>query len=278
MSGFSFFYCMFTKKMQTLTSETLSEIKFLLDDRYRRYNHFDFIETDPIQVPHTFGKKEDIEIAAFLTATIAWGQRSTIIKNARKLMAQMDNAPHDFIKNATEADLEIFSDFKHRTFNAADCKFFIRSLQNIYANQGGFEGVFSKAYQSDNSIASALISFRKIFLETMHESRSEKHLSDVNRNSSAKRLNMFLRWMIRHDESGVDFGLWKNIPAAALMLPLDVHTGDVARALGLLTRTQNDWKAVEEITAVLRSFDPVDPVKYDFALFGIGAFGEKDQI
>jgi len=264
--------------MQTLSSETLNEIKFLLDDRYRRYNHFDFIETDPIQVPHTFGKKEDIEIAAFLTATIAWGQRITIIKNARRLMSLMDNAPHDFISNATESDLEIFSDFKHRTFNAADCKFFIRSLQNIYTNHEGLEGVFNKAYQSDNNISSSLIYFRKIFLEINHEKRTEKHLSDVNRNSSAKRLNMFLRWMVRHDESGVDFGLWKNIPTSALMLPLDVHTGDVGRALGLLTRTQNDWKAVEEITAVLRNFDPVDPVKYDFALFGIGAFGEKDQI
>lgn len=264
--------------MQTLSSETLNEIKFLLDDRYRRYNHFDFIETDPIQVPHTFGKKEDIEIAAFLTATIAWGQRITIIKNARRLMSLMDNAPHDFISNATESDLEVFSDFKHRTFNADDCKFFIRSLQNIYTNHEGLEGVFNKAYQSDNNISSSLIYLRKIFLEINHEKRTEKHLSDVNRNSSAKRLNMFLRWMIRHDESGVDFGLWKNIPTSALMLPLDVHTGDVGRALGLLTRTQNDWKAVEEITAVLRSFDSNDPVKYDFALFGIGAFGEKDQI
>lgn len=258
--------------MHNLSTEALSEIKYLLDDRYRRYNHFDFIETDPIQIPHTFGKKEDIEISGFLTATIAWGQRSTIIKNARKLMAQMDNAPHDFITNATEADLEIFSDFKHRTFNAVDCRFFIRSLQKIYAQHGGLEGVFSTAYRNEQSIAAALISFRKVFFETMHENRSEKHLSDVNRNSSAKRLNMFLRWMVRSDESGVDFGLWKNIPASALMLPLDVHTGDVARALGLLNRTQNDWKAVEEITNVLRSFDPIDPVKYDFALFNYGVY------
>jgi uncharacterized protein (TIGR02757 family) len=255
-------------------NSSLTDIKFLLDSRLERYNHPDFIETDPIQIPHRFSRKEDVEIAAFLTATIAWGQRKSIINNANRLMDLMDNAPYDFLMEENP-EWNRFSAFVHRTFNGSDCMFFLSSLRNIYCNHGGLEQVFTIGFQTNQTVWGALRYFREIFLSVNHTAHVTKHVSDVTANSSAKRLNMFLRWMVRCDDNGVDFGHWKNIPMSALMLPLDVHTGDVARALGLLNRKQNDWKAVEEITGVLRSFDPVDPIKYDFALFGIGAFEGK---
>lgn len=262
-------------------TKDLSEIKALLDSRVAEYNSIDFIETDPIQIPHRFSRKEDIEIAGFLAATIAWGQRKSIIANARKLMQLMDQAPYDFLMDTNFDNPEnrrAFLNFVHRTFNGDDCIFFLRSLQNIYNNHGGLEAVFTEGYQQGGTAFSTLQHFRQTFLEIPHESRVKKHLSDVSANSSAKRLNMYLRWMVRSNETEVDFGLWKDIPASVLMLPLDVHTGDVARAYGLLARKQNDWKAVEEITAVLREFDPADPIKYDFALFGIGAFENKKAL
>lgn len=250
----------------------LDEIKLLLDQKAAQYNCLDFIDTDPIQIPHRFTLKEDIEIAGFLTATIAWGQRKSIINNASRLMLLMDNAPYDFVCNAQESDLVGLEHFVHRTFNGHDCRFFIESLRNIYRNHNGLESVFTKGFQAEGTVFAALKHFREVFLVTPHEQRVTKHLSDVTANSSTKRLNMFLRWMVRKDDAGVDFGLWKGIPMSALMLPLDVHTGDVARAYGLLARKQNDWKAVDEITTILRQFDPHDPIRYDFALFGIGAF------
>ena len=254
-----------------------NDIKQLLDDRVLLYNRLDFIDSDPIQIPRRFSQKEDIEIAGFLTATISWGQRKSIINNANRLMDIMDNAPYDFLMENSfssngNADMERLKRFVHRTFNGNDCLFFLKSLQNIYTLHGGLEEVFTKGYRASGTAFGALQHFREIFLSTPHENRVRKHISDVTANSSAKRLNMFLRWMVRNDEQEVDFGLWENIPASALMLPLDVHTGDVARAYGLLNRKQNDWKAVEEITAILRTFDPFDPIKYDFALFGIGVF------
>ena len=255
-----------------------SEIKALLDDRSKRYNNIDFIETDPIQIPHRFSQKENIEIAGFLSATIAWGQRKSIIKNGFRLMEMMDNSPFEFIMESTDHEKKVVLNFVHRTFNGQDCLLFLNSLKNIYSHHGGLENVFTTGYETEKTGFGALKYFRKVFLEDTHDNHVKKHLSDVTSNSSAKRLNMYLRWMVRQDEQGVDFGLWKNIPMSALMLPLDVHTGDVGRALGILSRTQNDWKAVEEITAVLRSFDPADPIKYDYALFGIGAFeGKKEQ-
>jgi len=184
----------------------------------------------------------------------------------------MNNNPLEFLLNNPEEDLDVFRDFKHRTFNGTDCIYFMKSLKNIYRNHGGLEKVFTDGFQKGNTIFSALIHFRKVFFELEHEHRTEKHVSNVEKGASAKRLNMYLRWMIRSDKNAVDFGLWKQIPASALMLPLDVHTGNVARKLGLLTRVQNDWQAVEEITAKLREFDLKDPIKYDFALFGLGAF------
>ena len=256
-------------------STDFEQLKYFLDSRVNRYNCLDFIEKDPILIPHRFSRKEDIEISAFLTATISWGQRVSIINNARRLMDLMDNSPYEFLSEGTENDWKNVSNFVHRTFNGDDCLFFLKSLKNIYVSHGGLETVFTDGFRFDETALGALTYFRKIFLSVPHERRAEKHVSDVTANSSAKRLNMFLRWMVRNDSNEVDFGLWKSINASALMLPLDVHTGNVARGLGLLERKQNDWKAVEEITAVLRTFDKNDPVKYDFALFGIGVFEGK---
>ncbi len=247
-----------------------SEIKRLLDKATLDYNRFEFIELDPVQIPHAFSRKEDIEIAGFLTATISWGQRKSIIKNAYFLMDLMDNTPYDFIIDADKSDWNRVSQFVHRTFNGNDCLFFLQSLKNIYQNHGGLENVFNAGYEINNSTFESLKHFRNIFMSINHNERVGKHISDVNSNSTAKRLNMFLRWMVRTDENGVDFGLWKKISPAVLMLPLDVHTGNVSRFYGLLERKQNDWKAVEEITTVLRLFDSQDPIKYDYALFGIG--------
>ena len=249
------------------------DIKSFLDEKYFLFNNKSFIETDPIQIPHQFTKKEDIEIAAFLSATIAWGQRKTIIGNAQKLMLWMDNAPHDFILNHSAKEIAPFKKFVHRTFNGTDCVFFIKSLQNIYLKHGGLEGAFAKGLKkNDENLKNSIAGFRKIFLEIKHDKRSNKHISNPEAKSSAKRLCMYLRWMVRDDKKGVDFGIWKKINASQLCLPLDVHTGNVSRKLGLLKRTQNDWQAVEEITSVLKQFDKTDPVKYDFALFGLGVF------
>ncbi len=250
-----------------------SEIKELLDEKYQQYNVPGFIPDDPVSIPHQFDKKEDIEIAGFLSATIAWGNRKSIIKNANTLMKEMGYYPHEFIMNASEKDLEAFRYFVHRTFNGTDTVFFLKSLQNIYKNHNGLETVFSKGYNSGKSLWHALQYFRFVFLETPHEKRTEKHVANVAKKSSGKRLCMFLRWMVRNDNRGVDFGLWGKIPESALMMPLDVHTGTVSRKLGLLNRKQNDWQAVEELTATLREFDAKDPVKYDFALFGMGVDG-----
>lgn len=249
-----------------------NELKEILDEKVNLYNRPTFIETDPIQVPKQFSKKENIEIAGFLAASIAWGQRQTIIKNAFRLMEMMDNDPHSFLMNTSEDEWIYFLDFKHRTFNGNDCLFFLRSLKNIYQNHGGLENVFSLGYQIDQTVASALRYFRQVFFEVDHEYRSQKHISNIDKGASAKRINMFLRWMIRKDDADVDFGIWEGIPASALLIPLDIHTGTQARGLGLLTRKQDDWKAVLELTENLRRFDPEDPIKYDFALFGMGAF------
>lgn len=251
---------------------TEQQIKNLLDQAVELYNNTGFIEHDPVQIPHRFRRKEDIEIAGFLATSIAWGNRKSILKNANRMMDIMENAPYEFITDnyALKENRALIETFVHRTFNGGDLYFFLQSLQNIYQNHGGLEKVFTTGFDSDQTIKSALSYFRKIFLSIPYEKRVEKHLSNVEANSAAKRLNMFLRWMVRSDENDVDFGLWKGIPMSALMLPLDVHTGNVGRQLGLIVRKQNDWKAVEEIMFHLRKFDKSDPVKYDYALFGMG--------
>ncbi len=245
---------------------TKEELREYLDFKAEQYNTRDFIESDPIQLPHRFSKKEDIEIVAFLISTIAWGQRKSIIKNGERLIEIMEHNPHEFILNYTSRPLE----FVHRTFNAIDLDFFFRSLRNIY-EKGGLEKAFSP-HPEIEGVKGRIVNFRDVFLSTEHEKRSEKHLSNPMKGSAAKRINMFLRWMVRNDKQGVDFGIWKSIPTSELYIPLDVHTSKHGRNLGLIERKQDDWKALEELMTQLREFDPVDPSKYDFALFGIGAF------
>lgn len=248
-----------------------NERKEFLDFKVAEYNRPEFIETDPISIPHLFNSKEDIEIAGFLVATISWGNRKSILKNGHKMMELLDNAPADFIKNATEKDRKSLSDFVHRTFNGLDFKYFIKALQHIYRNHGGLESIFTE-HQTAQSLQPAIHQLKKIFFELEHPARTTKHVSDPLKNSAAKRINMFLRWMVRKDANGVDFGIWKDIPASILSCPLDVHSGNVARKLDLLTRKQNDAKALAELDANLRKYCPEDPVKYDFALFGLGVF------
>jgi len=288
-----------------------SELKSFLDEKVIQYNTLDFIETDPVQIPHLFSLKEDIEIAGFLSATIAWGNRKMIIKNSQKMMDLMGNSPYDFVLSHSEKDLEPLETFVHRTFNGKDFATFIKGLQHIYNNHGGLEAVFSKKINdnsnsndndndndndngninvNDNSngnnnenrnenrnekylnLQNNIHEFKKIFFEIEHQYRTQKHISDPLNGSAAKRINMYLRWMCRQDNKGVDLGVWKCISPSLLSCPLDVHSGNVARKLGLLTRKQNDGKALAELDLKLRELDPKDPVKYDFALFGLGVF------
>ncbi len=262
-----------------------------LEAKVREYNQPAFITDDPVSIPHLFTRKEDIEISGFFAATIAWGQRPVIIRNARSLMERMDMAPYEFVLSASPKELKKLDSFVHRTFNATDVRFFVAALRKVYTKHGGMENIFAQklrgracpeergmspwlisSYESLTPARDAIIHFREVFLTAKHESRSEKHVANPASGSNAKRINMFLRWMVRRDNAGVDFGLWKSISPSLLCCPLDVHVGNVARALGLLERKQDDWKAVEELTAKLREFDAEDPVKYDFALFGTGVF------
>lgn len=250
---------------------SIPELKAFLDEKYEYYNCDRFIENDPISIPHLFSKKEDIEIAGFMASTIAWGNRAAIIKSARKMVEMMDYSPYEYILGASEDDIQSFSKFIYRTFNGIDAVFFIKSLKNIYKEYDGLEQVFTCGFdKSGGSAFDALSYFRGLFFCLPHEHRTEKHIANVEKNASAKRLCMFLRWMVRHDPKGVDFGIWHNIKTSKLMLPLDVHSGNISRKLGLLNRKQNDWKAVIEVTDNLRKFDADDPVKYDFSLFGLG--------
>jgi uncharacterized protein (TIGR02757 family) len=241
-----------------------------LDFKASQYNDPSFIETDPIVIPHGFSVREDIELSGLLVALIAWGNRKAIIQSGHKLMTLMGNAPYDFIMSHTARDLDRVSGFVHRTFNGRDLSLFIRGLKKIY-QQGGMEKIFA-ANNREGNLREGIRVFREMIFREDHELRSEKHLPDIERGSAAKRINMFLRWMVRRDNKGVDFGLWKTIPPSVLSCPLDVHSGRVARKLGLLKRKQNDAVAVEELDAFLRSLDRQDPVKYDFALFGLGVF------
>jgi uncharacterized protein (TIGR02757 family) len=250
---------------------TQSELKDFLDEKVVLYNNSNFIESDPIQIPHLFSQKEDIEIAGFLGATIAWGNRKMIIKNAHRMMILMGNSPYDFVMSHRETDLERLETFVHRTFNGQDFSSFIRSLQHIYKNHHGLEAVFT-THQQSHSMQKSIHEFKTIFFEVPHQYRTQKHISDPLNNSAAKRINMYLRWMCRQDNNGVDLGIWKNIAPSKLSCPLDVHSGNVARKLGLLHRKQNDGKALAELDTKLRELDANDPVKYDFALFGLGVF------
>jgi|SRR5450759_750284 len=247
------------------------ELKEFLDEKVEKYNQPDFIEHDPISIPHRFAIKEDIEISGFLAATISWGNRKMIIRNAKRMMELMGNSPYDFIMNHEDIHLEKMKGFVHRTFNSSDFTYFIKALQYIYQKKNGLEGIFNE-YRTKDSLQPAIHNLKKTFFELPHPSRTVKHISDPFKGSAAKKINMYLRWMVRKDNKGVDFGLWNSISPSVLSCPLDVHSGNVARKLGLITRNQNDSKAVSELDANLRELDIKDPVKYDFALFGLGVF------
>lgn len=248
-----------------------NEIKDFLDYKAAEYEQPSFLEYDPIQIPHLFNKKEDIEIAGFLISSIAWGNRLSIIKSGKRMLELMGNDPYHFVMQHTEKDLDTFSNFVHRTFNGSDLSYFIRALRNLYVKYDGLEATFSKTLNNDRLVQN-INEFRNYFFELKHEKRTEKHVANPFKGSAAKRINMFLRWMVRDSKNGVDFGLWRSISPSQLSCPLDIHSGNVARSLGLLYRKQNDQKAVEELDLNLRKYDPQDPVKYDYALFGLGVF------
>jgi uncharacterized protein (TIGR02757 family) len=247
------------------------ELKDFLDAKVLQYNTIDFIEPDPISVPHRYKLKEDIEISGFLASTIAWGNRKMITKNGHRMMDILGDSPYDFVMSHDELQLERLEGFVHRTFNADDFKHFIKALKHIYTNRGGLQQIFIDN-QTDTSLQPAIHALNEAFFEIPHLSRTRKHVADPNKGSVAKRINMCLRWFIRQDNKGVDLGIWDNISPSKLSCPLDVHSGNVARKLGLLTRQQNDSKALMELDTNLRLLDPNDPVKYDFALFGLGIF------
>jgi uncharacterized protein (TIGR02757 family) len=248
-----------------------TELHEFLDLKVAQYNRPAFLASDPIQIPHKFSLKQDIEISGFLTATIAWGNRKSIINNATFLIELMDMAPYQFVMEHTPKDLRTLKEFVHRTFNGYDLQYFIQALKHLYTVHDGMETIFSK-HARKSTLQPAITKFKECFFELPHEQRTKKHISDPSRGSAAKRINMFLRWMVRDASTGVDFGIWKSLSPSQLSCPLDVHSGNVARKLGLLTRKQNDAKAVTELDANLRLLDPKDPVKYDFALFGLGVF------
>lgn len=245
----------------------------LLERLHDKYNSPDFIADDPVSIPHRYTARGDIEVSGFLAATIAWGNRKAIVKNARRMVELMDDAPHDFTVNASDAELARLGTFVHRTFNGGDLTTFVRSLRAMEKRYGGIGAFFEAEWERTGDMRQALSAFYAEFFSVDHLPRCRKHVSSIDKGAACKRLNMCLRWMVRSDDRGVDFGLWEKIPASALYLPLDVHSGNMGRALGLLTRRQNDWKAVEEITANLREYDPSDPVRYDFSLFGAGIDG-----
>lgn len=252
---------------------TQQEIGHLLNEKYLEYCTPAFIEQDPISIPHCFEEKHDIEVSGLIAATIAWGQRPTIIKNAKDAMYRMGNEPYRFVMEHSEEDLKTLDGFVHRTFNATDLKHFVRSLKAIYSEHHSLEDVFIEGLNpNDTNLKQAIAHFKHEFFQIPHLKRTQKHVSNPLKGSASKRINMYLRWMVRPNTHGVDFGLWNRIPTALLSCPLDVHSGRNARQLNLLHRKQNDWKAVEELDASLRLFDANDPVKYDYALFGMGVY------
>lgn len=255
------------------------DLKSFLDEQVDRFNTDKFIPTDPISVVHKFSKKQDIEIIGFWVAMLAWGQRVTIINKANELIDLMDGSPYDFIKNHKEIDRKRFETFKHRTFNYTDTLYFLEFLQHYYKQENSLEKLFAKGVtKTSETIQQGLINFHETFFslpDAPH--RTKKHVSTPKRKSTCKRLNMYLRWMVRKDKNGVDFGIWKSIKPSQLLMPLDVHVDKVARQFGLITRKQRDWQTVIELTDKMRAFDPKDPVKYDYALFGMSALKEASD-
>jgi uncharacterized protein (TIGR02757 family) len=259
-------------KKNLLASRKLNipDLKEFLDQKVAHYNRPGFIEHDPISVPHIFKKQQDIEIAGLFAAVLAWGQRVTIIRKCKELMVMMDNDPHQFILHHQENDLKTLLSFKHRTFNTTDTLYFIEFLKWFYQQHDSLESAF-RMPAGEETVEKGLINFQKLFFSLEHAPpRTKKHISSPERKSTCKRLVMYLRWMVRHDLNGVDFGLWKTLKPSQLVCPCDLHVDRVARKLKLIKRKQTDWQTALELTSHLRILDPVDPVKYDFALFGLG--------
>lgn len=259
---------------------TFLGLKDFLDAKVEQYNRPDFIENDPISIPHQFKLKQDIEIMGFWASILAWGQRKTIINKCNELIALMEGAPYDFIMNHQDSDLKRFLNFKHRTFNDTDTLYFIEFFRQHYNQYPSLENAFTgnelkprfrNEYLGENEVSGILNSFRTYFFSLPDfPLRTKKHVSSPSQKSTCKRLNMFLRWMVRDDGKGVDFGIWKTIQPSQLICPMDLHVERVARKLKLITRKQVDWQTATELTLNLQKFDPTDPVKYDFALFGLG--------
>ena len=255
-----------------VSSSDRLEIKDFLEEKYRQYASKSFIDDDPIQIPHRFHNSHDIEISGLLTATLAWGNRSTIICSTNNLMNRMDNSPFEFVTNFSKNDYKYLNGFVHRTFDSKDCIEYIRVLRSIYLDGPGLKNMFIESLRKTGTIKSAITEFRNCFVRFPVTKNVLIHVPDVESGSAAKRINMFLRWMVRSSKEGIDFGIWNEIPLPSLMVPLDTHSGRVARSLGLLSRKRDDWKAVEELKKSLQEFDHNDPVKYDFALFGLGVY------
>lgn len=253
----------------------LNEIEELLNQAYQCYAKSSFISDDPIQVPHRYQHPYDIEIAGFIAAMFSWGQRKIIIQKATNFLQWMGHSPYDFVLNAHDKDLTRFEQFKHRTFNGTDALFTIELLKNCYQNFGSIENAFFPDGKNFN-VYEALCHFHDYaFRHNWAPDRSRKHISNPAKGSTCKRLNMYLRWMVRKDKEGIDFGIWNRIKPADLKIPLDVHVEKVARSLLLIQNKQRNWATVEELTALLSVFDPEDPVKYDFALFGMGVLEKR---
>jgi uncharacterized protein (TIGR02757 family) len=248
----------------------IENLKAFLDSKVSQYNRPDFIKNDPVSIPHLFTKKQDIEIMGFWSATLAWGQRVTIINKCKELIALMDGAPYDFIIHHEEPDLKKLLHFKHRTFNDIDTLYFISFFRYHYSHHDSLEDAFMPS-DSIKGVEQSLNQFRNYFFSLPdYPHRTKKHVSSPSQKSTCKRLNMFLRWMVRKDNCGVDFGIWNKLKPSDLIMPCDLHVDRVARKLKLITRKQTDWQTAVELTERLREFDPADPVKYDFALFGLG--------
>jgi uncharacterized protein (TIGR02757 family) len=260
--------------MATFSDMSREEMRDLLERLHDRYNNESFIEADPISVPHSFTNTVDREIAGFLAATIAWGNRRAIVQSAHRMMRYMDNAPEDFVRNATQSDMEYLRTYVHRTFNGVDFQDFVRGLRHIITKWGSVGNYFESRYEEHGDLRPVFSDFRRDFFAVEHDVHCEKHLSSIDKGAACKRLCMYLRWFVRHDDRGVDFGLWRRIPMSVLYMPLDIHTGRMGRNLGLLGRKQSDWKAVEELTASLRELHVDDPVRYDYSLFGLGISGD----
>ena len=260
--------------MATFSDMSREEMRELLERLHDRYNNENFIEADPISVPHSFTRTVDREIAGFLAATIAWGNRRAIVQSAHRMMRYMDNSPEDFVRNATESDMDYLRTYVHRTFNGVDFQDFVRGLRHIIEEWGSVGNYFETRYEEHGDLRPVFSDFRRDFFAAKHDPHCEKHLSSIDKGAACKRLCMYLRWFVRHDDRGVDFGLWRRIPMSALYMPLDIHTGRMGRNLGLLGRKQSDWKAVEELTASLRELHADDPVRYDYSLFGLGISGD----